>query len=317
MTMLISVVICTRNPRVDHFSRVLGALRAQTLDASHWELLLVDNGSHPPARESCDLSWHPHYRHLDATKTGKTFALLEAAHAFRGELFVIVDDDNVLRDDYLESSLRLAQETPFLGAWAGSCIPEYEVEPEAELRPWLSGLVVEKLQRPFWANLPRCTEALPPGAGMVVRREVAQRWAERASNDPLRMLLGPNDNSPGAGDDADMALCGLDFGLGAGRFPELELTHLIPARKLTIDYLEKLHFGQSYAGLILERLYNKSVAYPGQLRSGHIRLVLVSLLLLATGRPRTERRIRMAIERAKLAAARDWEAAQCRSSHGS
>jgi glycosyltransferase involved in cell wall biosynthesis len=46
--MKISAVICTHNPRPHYLQRVLGALEAQTLPKSEWEVLLVDNASTKP-----------------------------------------------------------------------------------------------------------------------------------------------------------------------------------------------------------------------------------------------------------------------------
>ncbi|MGA2852681.1 MAG: glycosyltransferase, partial [Verrucomicrobiota bacterium] len=51
----ISIIICTHNPREDYLRRVLEALRAQTLPARDWELLLVDNASEKPLASRFDL----------------------------------------------------------------------------------------------------------------------------------------------------------------------------------------------------------------------------------------------------------------------
>ena len=45
MCMLISVAICTRNPRRAYLDRVLEALARQTLPRENWELLIVDSAS--------------------------------------------------------------------------------------------------------------------------------------------------------------------------------------------------------------------------------------------------------------------------------
>ena len=140
---------------------------------------------------------------------------------------------------------------------------------------------------------------------MVVRQNLARHYLKRAVSDPLRQMLGPNGKSPGAGDDADMALSGFDLGLGTGRFPELELTHLIPARKLNLEYLERLHEGMSYAGEILKAIYNPASAFPGQIKSGMLRMFLLRLFLFTTGKSQSERRIRVAIERGQARARRD------------
>ena len=139
----VSVIICTHNPREDYLRRVLDALRAQTLPKEQWELLLVDNASHESLAGKWDLSWHPQARHLREEKTGLTHARLCGIAAAQGELLVFVDDDNVLRSDYLAACLKIASEHPHLGAWGGSCVAEYEIAPPEELRPWLGGLVTE------------------------------------------------------------------------------------------------------------------------------------------------------------------------------
>jgi hypothetical protein len=301
----ISVIICTRNPREDYLRRVLEALRAQTLPLKDWELLVLSVAADGPLSGRFDISWHPNARFILEEKIGKTHALLRAIAESRGELLAIVDDDNVLRADFLESGLKISADYPWLGAWGGSCIPEFEVEPPAEIRPWLEGLVIEKLTVSFWAKLPRGTEGLPSGAGMMVRRKQALYYREQVLRDPARQILGPNGSPANGGEDSDMALCGFHLGLGTGRFPELELTHLIPARKLSLKYLESLYEAFGYAGTVLSAIHDKAKRFPGQVQTGALRIFLLRMLMFATGRSRAERRIRLAQEKGALRARRD------------
>jgi hypothetical protein len=39
----------------------------------------------------------------------------------------------------------------------------------------------------------------------------------------------------------------VDLGLGTGVFPALQLTHLIKRERLSLEYLERLHFGIGYS----------------------------------------------------------------------
>ena len=150
------------------------------------------------------------------------------------------------------------------------------------------------------------------GAGMVSRRRVALHYRELLSHDPIRQALGPGQqNARGGGDDTDMALCGMDLGLGTGRFPELELTHLIPARKLTLKYVEDLHEGLGYAGTVLGALYDRPEHFPGQIQSGGLRIFLLSILMFAMGKSRAERRIRLAREKGGLRAQRELKRLGC------
>ncbi|MGA2243779.1 MAG: glycosyltransferase [Verrucomicrobiota bacterium] len=306
----VSVVICTHNPREDYLRRVLDALRAQALPKDQWELLLVDNASAKPLAGTWDLSWHPRARHIREDTPGKTHALFRAITEFTGELFIIVDDDNVLREDYLNVAVRISAEYPWLGAWAGSYRPEFEIVPPVELLPWMAGLVIEKLTTAVWAKLQYVTYACPSGAGMVVRRKQVLLYGDLVQRDPLRQLLGPCEQRPGAGDDGDMALCGFELGWGTGRFPELELTHLVPARKLNLEFIEALHEGMGYAGEILNAVYRDALKVqappsPGQFRAGKLRFLLLNAGLLALGKNRVERRMRLALEKGRLRAKND------------
>lgn len=296
----VSVIICSHNPREDSLRRTLNGLKVQTLPLHEWELLLVDNASETPLARRVDLSWHPNARHIREEKIGLTHARLRGIAESKASLLIFVDDDNVLRTDYLQAALKIGTDWPQLGAWGGSCIPEFEIEPPAELRPWLAGLLVEKLTTSFWAKLPTGGPALPFGAGMAVRRPVAERYRELTLQDPLRQALGRTGKQLSAGEDSDMALCSVALGLGTGRFPELELTHLIPARRLTSDYLEGIHQGFGYADVVLKAIHDRNSL--GQLGSKGLKHFLLPIFLLAAGKSPIERRIRLAEERGRMAA---------------
>ncbi len=303
----VSVIICTHNPREDYLRRVLDALKAQTLPAKDWELILVDNASETPLAGRVDLSWHPNARHVREEKLGLTHARLRGIAESKGGLLVFVDDDNVLRADYLQACLKISADWPTLGAWGGSCIPEYEVEPPAELRLWLYGLLIEKLNVSVWAKLPIGGPALPPGAGLAVRRTVAEHYQKEVLRDPLRQALDRIGKMLGSGGDSDMALCGFELGLGAGRFPELELVHLIPARRLNMEYLEKLYEGFGYGGTVLVAIHDRQRHYPGQFGSSALKIFLLRIIMFAARKSRAERKIKLAEERGRLAARRGLE----------
>lgn len=300
----VSVIICSHSPRENYLRRVLAALKEQTLPARDWELLLVDNASAQPLAGRFDLSWHPNARHVREEKVGLTHARLRGIAETKSDLLVFVDDDNVLRADYLQACLKISADHPQLGAWGGSCIPEFEVEPPSELRPWLAGLLIEKVNKPVWDKIPRGGDHLPPGAGMAVRRKVALYYREQVLRDPLRQALGRTGKNLAAGEDSDMALCSLAFSLETGRFPDLDLTHLIPARRLTLKYLEGIHEGFGYSGVVLAAIHDKETRGPGQAKSALRSFLLAGGL---RGQDPVERRLRLAEERGKRAALRDLQ----------
>jgi hypothetical protein len=89
---------------------------------------------------------------------------------------------------------------------------------------------------------------------MLVRRAVWTRYLALCADDPRHLRLGLWGERRVGGEDLDLALCALDLGLSAGRFADLRLTHLMPASRLTEDYLVSLVGGIAYSTALLERL---------------------------------------------------------------
>ena len=245
----ISVIICTHNPRMDYLERVLGALRGQSLSLARWELLLIDNKSEHALSERVDLSWHPQAWVLREGELGLTRARLRGIAEARGDLLVFVDDDNVLRADYLEQAFKISMEWPKLGAWSGRVVPEYEVKPEKELEPYLWRLCIRPIEKDCWGN-EGSFDSTPWGAGMCVRKGVANRYADELRNDECRTSLDRRGENLGSTGDVDLALTSLHLELGTGVFSTLELIHLIPERRVRESYLLKL-IEDSEAGSIL------------------------------------------------------------------
>jgi len=248
----VSVILCTHNPRADYLDRVLVGLRRQTLSFQHWELLLIDNASKESVADRFDIGWHPNGRHVREDELGLSPARLRGIAESAAELLIFVDDDNVLDLDYLEQALRVAREYPFLGTWGGQCIPEYAVEPALELKPYLPGLALRTTERDLWTNVAGgWSEAYPYGAGMCVRRGVMAEVRRQTAACGLRQSLGRRGQLPLSGEDYDINLTACDMGLGCGVFRALRLTHLIPARRITVDYMLKLTYGHAFSNAVL------------------------------------------------------------------
>lgn len=235
----ISVVICTHNPRMDYLERVLGALQGQSFAKERWELLLIDNKSEHALAERVDLSRHPQARVVREEELGLTQARVRGIRESQGELLVFVDDDNVLRDDYLERAAQMSAKWPNLGAWSGRVVPEYEVEPAEELKPYLWMLCIRPIEKDCWGS-EGSFESTPWGAGMCVRKCVADRYRGEIQNDAFRALLDRRGGSLGSTGDIDLALTSLSCGLGTGVFRALEIVHLIPSRRVQESYLLRL-----------------------------------------------------------------------------
>ena len=250
----ISVLLCTHNPRENYLRRTVEALRAQTLPCDHWELLIMDNASNPAIETLIDITRHQNARILVEPELGKNLALLRGITHSSGKLIIIVDDDNLLDPDYLTNALEIYEDYPFLGAFGGSVEGEFEVDPPLSITPYLAALAIRRILGDHWSNAREWSEATPFGAGMCVRREVAELYFERVRNDRIRFALGRKGTSRSAGEDLDMAWTSFSLNKGTGCFERLRLTHLISKDRLTESYMERLYTGLGYADEILAQV---------------------------------------------------------------
>src|SRR6266568_7836573 len=217
--------MCTHNPRADYLTRVLQALEAQTLPKDQWEPLLIDNASKENLAERYDLFWHPHARQIREHELGLTPARLRGIREGVGELLVFVDDDCVLDPSYLKITLNIAREYPMLGAWGGQCIPESKRQFESWHQLMFGYLSIRYLDRNLWSNHLFEGHTLPAGAGMTVRRSVAEQYAKEVQACAVRKSFDRAGRLLFSCGDYDLAMTGLKMGFGAGLFVDLKLTH--------------------------------------------------------------------------------------------
>jgi len=264
----LSVILCTHNPRPDYFAQCLDALRQQTLPRDRWELLVIDNASAPALDAASCTAWHPNGRVVPEPRTGLTHARLRGFHEARSDLFVLVDDDNVLAPGFLAYALELSALWPVLGAWGGQCHPRWEVPPLEWTERYWHLLGIREFDADRWSSVFGNDQPVPIGAGMVVRRAVAEAYAHTLREQPARAALDRVGGKLTSCGDTDLALTSLDLGLGTGQFAALELDHLMPASRTDETYLKRLNFGIHYSATVLASF--RTVVMPRPSRSERV-----------------------------------------------
>ena len=254
MKPFLSIIICAHNPRSEYFDRVLKALKNQTLSTEQWELVLVDNASIQPLCQQVDLNWHLNARHIRENQLGLTPARLRGIQEAQAETLVFVDDDNILDVDYLVIALRISKGWPCLGAWGGQTIPEFEEQPPDWTKAYWGYLAIREFNQDKWSNLLHQNETTPCGAGLCVRKVVAEKYAGLVNNDLKRKNLGRKGKRLLGAEDIDLAFTSCDIGLGIGLFTSLKLMHLMPASRLNEEYLLRIVEGSTYSQVILNWL---------------------------------------------------------------
>lgn len=280
----VSVIVCVYNPRSEVFLRVLTALAAQTITAAHREIIVVDNCSSPPIRERADLQVM--LTGLDARivleeSPGLTAARRSGFRQAKGAVLVLCDDDTLLEPDYLARSLDMFDTEPTLGAAGGVIVGEYEATPA----PWKSGFLGLLAVRDFG---PRPMRALatgvdgpwdPVGAGMALRREVAQAYL-RLTDDARRAAMDRVGASLRSCGDSDLARTANDLGLYLGYEPSLRLTHVIPEARTQWRYLMRIAYAIARDGTLLRRIRGQDPRPPAAFSLKRVvRALLIALAL--------------------------------------
>jgi len=248
----LTVIIPTHNPDLERLRATLRGLQAQTLPADQWELLVVDNAStaFPLTADYSDVQ-PGNLRVIHEPNLGLTAARQCGLRATEAEFAVLVDDDNVLAPDYLESALAIFATHPQVGLAGGRLVPHFAIEPPAWTREFFPLLALRDLGpseivssglRPAGAPHNEYPAHAPVGAGMALRRAAWQAWLGARDHDAGALSDRRGDALTSSGDN-DIVLCAMRSGWEVGYFPQLTLTHLIPAARLEVDYLARLNRG--------------------------------------------------------------------------
>ncbi|WP_316832718.1 glycosyltransferase [Pedobacter aquatilis] len=247
MINFISVILPTYNPNLDRLNLTIKHLEQQTLAIDLWELIIIDNNSNQ--RVTPILSKDINSKIIFVEKQGLTHARLAGFKVAKGELIVMVDDDNLLDRDYLKNALTVFDKKKDLGAAGGKVIPLFDTSPETWLKNFYSSLAIRDLGNEeliaTWEN--KYPDASPIGAGMVIRKEALQSYINKA-----HVILDRTGSFLSSGGDNDIVLEILKSGWKVGYFPKLTLQHIIPKSRMAFKYICKLinHSNKSWVILL-------------------------------------------------------------------
>jgi hypothetical protein len=153
----------------------------------------------------------------------------------------------------------------------------------------------------LWANFPGMNSSLPFGLGMCLRRTVAVRYASLCQKDDIRRSLDRSGESLASCGDTDIAMLTCALGMGTASFTGLKITHLIPQRRTTRQYMSRLIAGREASAVVLLSLYKLgNDNFPiRRLRIMKIKYLLGWVRYVASGFP-VHFRLRLARMRGRL-----------------
>jgi len=257
----ISVIIPTYNPDAANITEGLNSLKTQTLNQSNWELIVVDNNSTNGVLGDLNLSWHSSSSIIKESRQGLTYSRLCGINYAKGNIIVMVDDDNILATDYLQVVLNCFNEHPSLGAAGGKIEGKFNafIPPDWTKQFWgmlaIRDLGDEAIISEPSLLLNNYPDFAPVGAGMAVRKNLLNTYIKNIT-DNSTIITDRTGDSLSSGGDNEIVINVLKQGYSVTYFPELLLKHIIPESRLTADYLSRLNYESSKSWIRLLLKHN-------------------------------------------------------------
>ena len=111
-----SVIICSYNPNLSVLMKVLSSIKAQTVDETLFETILIDNNTPGGIKIPASAEVPGNFRVVTEPVPGLAYARLAGIREAKSDLIIFADDDNVLSSVYIEESLKIAAQYNYLGA---------------------------------------------------------------------------------------------------------------------------------------------------------------------------------------------------------
>jgi glycosyltransferase involved in cell wall biosynthesis len=235
-TLDFTVAIPTYNGE-NRLPKLLERLRNQlNTDNLCWEILVVDNNSTDKTAavvKTYQASWQRSFplKYCCELQQGAAYARQRAIEEAQGSLVGFLDDDNYPALDWVVQAYTFGQMYPKAGAYGSQIHGEFELKPPENFEKIACFLAItERGTKPH--RYEKHTKMLPPGAGLVVRK---QAWCETV---PRRLVLDNKGRQAGlASEDLEAVL---HIQLGGWEIwynPQMQTYHQIPAWRLQREHL--------------------------------------------------------------------------------
>ncbi len=272
--MRLDVCICSHDPRGPVLDLTLRSLARQTGGAAAFETLLVDNASSPPMSDEVLEPLREAgigAKLAREERPGLVSARLHAIRATRGEWMLFLDDDNEVDDDFVAEGLRFMSSRPDVGCFGGKLLLPEGFRLPRWARPFLPYLAIKDAgDEVIIGSGERWGPWEPPGAGVFVRRDVADAYRKRVEEDEQALQLGRSGRGGLAScEDSFMVRQALGLGLLTAYNPRLSLRHHIDASRIRVGYLVRLMRAFGSSRVLLESLLadGASLETPSQYQS--------------------------------------------------
>ena len=252
--MFFSIIICCYNSE-RRIQPTLEYLQRCVVPRGEAELILVDNNCNDHTVELAKSVWcrrEISLRVVCEDRAGLSYARQAGMQAAKGDVLLLVDDDNWLCESYLIEVERVFRSNLKVGVVGGCGIAEFGGnEPD-----WF-----REHARTYAISADTDESGLVAsvfGAGMALRREVYETLTELNFESKLTDRIGM---SLASGGDTELCLAARLLGWQVFFTRSASFYHFIPEDRLTLDYLRRLQAGIGQSMPVLA-LYSFSIKYP-------------------------------------------------------
>lgn len=237
---MLSVILCTYN-RDRYIYPVLQSIAQGDLPHADYEIVFVNNNSTDNTEAECRRfqADHPdiNLRYCVESLQGLSHARNCGIRNAQGDILVYVDDDALVNPQYLSTYADFFQRNPHAVAAGGPILPQYDgCEEPSWMSHYTRQLVTGKLylgekEREF-------SKGAYPGGGNAAYRKSVFDAVGLFNTD-----LGRKGNSLIGAEEKDLFDKMTSRGMRFYYLPTAILYHLIPPKKLTKDYFDRLTYG--------------------------------------------------------------------------
>lgn len=235
---MISVIVCTYN-REKYIYNVLKSLADNTLPPNQYEIVLVDNNCSDNTRNECDRFVRDFpkvaFRYIVETNQGLSYARNRGIKESSGDVLVYVDDDALVNNAYLQTYSEFFEQHPDIDAAGGPIIPQYETEEPAWMSPIIKSLLTGyKYHGDQPKEFPK--NDYPGGGNAAYRASVFEKVGL------FNVELGRKGDSLVGAEEKDIFDKMITQGMRFYYLPNAILYHIIPEKKLSKDYFDRLSY---------------------------------------------------------------------------
>lgn len=249
----LSLIISTYN-RSELLIGALESVVAQTAPREEWECVVVNNNSTDDTQERFDrfAEAHPdvNLRMVTEKNQGLSYARNRGIRESEGEYIAIIDDDERIAPEFISAYIQLFDTVPEAVAAGGPIVAEYVTK-----RPrWMSKFTERPIANTmYWGDKIRefPKGRVPGGGNMALRRSAVRRYGVFDTS------LGYVGESLFGGEECDLFE---RLQIAEAKYyyaPKAVMYHIIPDRKLTDEYFERLCVNVGKSQICRARFYHR------------------------------------------------------------